>query len=362
VPLSQALGSKNSLNALRLALAALVIVSHAWALSDRSQPSFGGTTLGTFAVYGFFAISGYLITRSRHVHSSGSRYLWHRFLRIYPAFWGCLILTAVVFAPIAFAHEHHGLSGFSLSGSAKYVVANSTLSMRRYGIHGTLASVPYPGAWDGSLWTLVYEMACYLAVLVLAAVGLLRREVTAGITAGLVLVLIAVPTHDLARVSILHVLSLQFAIPFGLMFSAGALLYMYADHVPVRWWLALGAAIVTYAGLTYLSGQPVWLVAIPFAYLVMWLGVRLPFSGPSNNHDISYGTYIYAFPVQQLLADFGVARHGVVIFMAATIVPTLVLAGLSRWLIETPVDRFKRWTPPPWTRGAQLRPARAAAE
>jgi peptidoglycan/LPS O-acetylase OafA/YrhL len=56
----------NSLNALRLALATLVVVSHAWPLTGlEPEPGFGGANLGTWAVFGFFAISGFLITRSR---------------------------------------------------------------------------------------------------------------------------------------------------------------------------------------------------------------------------------------------------------------------------------------------------------
>lgn len=100
----------NSLNFLRLALALTVIVSHCVAFGAfgawGSWQSFNRTPLGTLAVYGFFAISGYLIAGSVLSHGP-VRYLWQRFLRIFPAFWVCLIMTAFVFGVVAGSRPHY---------------------------------------------------------------------------------------------------------------------------------------------------------------------------------------------------------------------------------------------------------------
>src|SRR3712207_9395911 len=67
---------RNSLNFLRLVLATLVIVSHAWPLGGLGEdPHVGAVTLGYFAVAGFFAISGWLITESRFA-SELPRHAW----------------------------------------------------------------------------------------------------------------------------------------------------------------------------------------------------------------------------------------------------------------------------------------------
>src|SRR3954468_7575058 len=69
---------RNSLNALRLALAVLVIVSHAWPLGRfGNDPRLGALTLGEVAVAGFFAISGWLITQSR-LSGGLAGYAWRR--------------------------------------------------------------------------------------------------------------------------------------------------------------------------------------------------------------------------------------------------------------------------------------------
>lgn len=51
------------------------------------------STLGEQAVPGFFCLSGFLIAGSRMRLDLG-RFLWHRALRIFPAYWTCLIVVA----------------------------------------------------------------------------------------------------------------------------------------------------------------------------------------------------------------------------------------------------------------------------
>ena len=95
---------KNSLNAIRLVLAAMVIVSHSWWLGGYGpEPQPGGVKLGTWAVIGFFGISGYLITQSRVQARTTWSYARARFPRIYGPLWTlfweivCYVLVGVVF-------------------------------------------------------------------------------------------------------------------------------------------------------------------------------------------------------------------------------------------------------------------------
>jgi peptidoglycan/LPS O-acetylase OafA/YrhL len=91
----------NALNAIRLALALLVIVWHSFPLSG-SQVKFAPLKqlLGETAVDSFFAISGFLILGSWLRNPQWGRYLAARVLRIFPAFWACLVITAFVLAPL----------------------------------------------------------------------------------------------------------------------------------------------------------------------------------------------------------------------------------------------------------------------
>jgi peptidoglycan/LPS O-acetylase OafA/YrhL len=76
--------------------------------------------------------------------------------------------------------------------------------------------------------------------------------------------------------------------------------------------------------------------ALPLAYLLISLAVTLParLQRVGATNDISDGVYIYAFPLQQLLATVGIHRHGYLLFRAASLAATLPVAAASWWLVE----------------------------
>ena len=95
--LGQALDPRNNaLNALRLAMAAEVILWHFFAVTGRVPPSAPVRQL-LFGVGsdGFFAISGFLITRSWINNPRVRDYLVARALRILPGLYVCLVVTAL---------------------------------------------------------------------------------------------------------------------------------------------------------------------------------------------------------------------------------------------------------------------------
>ncbi len=341
----------NSLNFLRLALALLVIFSHTFPIGGfGNERIIGNQTLGDVSVDGFFAISGFLICGSavRHTTRLGLRrglvkYFWDRVLRIFPAFWLCLIVTATVFVTIGWWSAHHGIGGYwsAPRSPLHYVADNSYLRMNDYTIAGTPAHVPYPQAWDGSLWTLSWEFLCYIGVAVLAALGLLvRRRVVVGIA---VFIWIAEVTAFFDP-SLFP--SAQYALRFGAIFVVGALVYLYRDVIADSGTLAFALAALAALGTTL--GHPLShvadLVSGPaLVYPVLWLGAHLPFRAVGATNDLSYGVYIYAFPVGQLLALGHVQRHGYFVMALATVAATLPLAAASWWGVERWALRAREW-------------------
>ena len=145
---------RNSLNCLRLVLAVAVIVSHTWPLGGYGpDPVIAGETLGTWAVAGFFAISGYLIANSR-LHLPFGTFVVRRVLRIYPGYLVCLEVVAAGFAPLSAAL---GSGSINWGSAGSYLVDNLLRKVHQDGISDTLANAPYGPAWNGSLWTLIYE-------------------------------------------------------------------------------------------------------------------------------------------------------------------------------------------------------------
>ncbi|WP_421740936.1 acyltransferase family protein [Cellulomonas sp.] len=334
---------RNGLNLLRLILALVVLVNHGWTLSGNGEgPLIDDTNFGRWAVYGFFAISGYLITGSR-LTKPLSTYIVHRAARIFPAFLVCLIATAFVFAPIAYWYVNGGLDGFMTTPTTplNYVIGNAGLRVAAYDVAGTPTAVPYPGAWNGSMWSLYYEFLCYLIIAGLCCLRAFRRNaVWLALTFVAVAALnIAMPTAAPYTQNNIDVVFLANLLPF---FLGGGLIYMLRGKIPFTWPLALAALVVSAVIVKLTDGGGAQVAAPLLAYAILWLGAVLPCPDLIRRHDVSYGVYIYAFPVQQLIATFGVYRWGIVPYVALTIALTGVLAIASWLVIERPVMRRAR--------------------
>ena len=147
----------NALNAWRLTLATGVILAHSFPLTGR-QLSFAPAhqLLNQLFVDGFFAISGFLITSSWLSNPRLRSYLAARGLRIFPGLWLCVIVIALVIAPVSVAIKGGSAANLLLSRAPiEYILNNSVLNIFHPGVGGTPRGVPWPGVWDGSLWTLI---------------------------------------------------------------------------------------------------------------------------------------------------------------------------------------------------------------
>ena len=81
--------------------------------------------------------------------------------------------------------------------------------------------------------------------------------------------------------------------------------------------------------------------AFPLAYLMIGLGALGRSRWVQARQDLSYGTYIFAFPLQQLLAGFGLWKLGVPMFALVSVLVTLPVAAASWFGIERPALRLK---------------------
>ena len=250
-------------------------------------------TLGFIAVLGFFGLSGWLLAGSRQ-QTRTPTFLVKRALRIFPAYWIALVFGAVV----SLAH------GASFDTAARYVVSNMTIVLP-----GEVAIPPAFGGApvNGSLWTLGPELWCYVA-LALTPVRWLRP-----MTIGLGILFIV----EWYVIGGLHVL-------LFVAFATGAAARLFA--IPTRWWTAFAAVVAFGLHLT-----PLACAFVAFAALsLMHLPVRM-------RRDLSYGTYVFAFPV--MLALPVVAPGLATVMTVAIVLPT---AWASWTFIEEPAIRLSR--------------------
>lgn len=322
---------RNTLNFVRLVLASMVILGHAWPLTG-SKLSPNLEFLSGIAVEGFFIISGYLIAASR-LNSNFVSFVWKRILRIMPAFWTVLVLTAVVFGPLAALIEGKAYNWLSGAG---FVFKNFFLMMYQWGIDGTLTEVPYPNVWNGSLWTLSYEFLAYLAVGVLLSFKLVRSKMEYVVPA---LFIISVLAWALFRGPL--DVSTNFYLNgarLGSYFLAGAAYFALRKYIRVSP-LLLIVSIGIYA-LLFMFELNNFVGQLFLGYFLLAAG-SYRWTSIATKNDISYGVYIYAFPVQQFFVLFGSASLGIALNVMLTLTVTICLAWLSWTLVEKPALRWK---------------------
>lgn len=330
----------NSLNSLRLLFATLVIVSHSWPVGGFGwDPRLGDFKLGEFSVAAFFVISGYLITGSR-LNSDLIPFFRARIVRIFPGFWVCLIVTAFVAAPIAGAVR----GGWSLGDAGGYVVKNLTLVMKQWTVGGTLEGAPWPQQWNGPLWTLMYEFACYVMVAILFSIPALRGNRWAVLAVFAVFTIGTSANHFGYYPDNFNIMWMTI---MGTYFFAGATVFMFRDVIPASPWLMAGAVAVI-VGLCALHAGMAY-APLPIAYACIWVAARCPKllveRIGSGTTDISYGMYVYGWVVQQLVVLIGLNEYGVAVMIAASVIGTIPFALASWYLVERPALKYKKGRP-----------------
>jgi peptidoglycan/LPS O-acetylase OafA/YrhL len=327
----------NNFTALRLALALAVIVSHAFSITTGSlenEPLMRSTgfTLGEHAVNGFFAVSGFLVTMS--FDRRGWRdYVVARALRIVPALVAATLVTALVLGP---ALTRLPLAQYLADPALwRFVVLTPTTFKSATSLPGLFSDnvFPYP---MGTVWTLKYEMLCYVGVFAAGLAGLMRQRIVAlGLVAALFLAIVAL---DLLHPDAGKATQTSLRLPF--LFAAGGVLYLWSDRLPVSWIIAVSLLAATWLA----AGTPLY-KALLFAfesYGVIWLALAPGLSHPAlePHADLSYGTYLYGWPVQQTLVQLFPGAAALSLLPLAVAI-SLIVAALSWYVVEKPALSLK---------------------
>ncbi len=322
---------RNNFNLIRLIAAWLVIYSHSWAITGSAGADLVGMltlqkSAGALAVDVFFLISGFLVAASVQRNSLRA-FLLARALRIYPALMVCVMLTVCILGPLLTTAPDYW-------GDAKtwrYLWANASLWRAEFWLPGVFETLPRT-AVNGSLWTLPIEGRLYLVLMLAGLSGMLapRRYL---------------PAWTLAMVAAGAFASLRAPLPEHLsyliwvtaFFITGTLGWVYRERIRLSPW-PLAALLVGAAALRGTQGFSLAYFAL-IAYGTLYIGLvpRLPVI---EKNDLSYGLYLYGWPMQQLALLAGAASI-LTNTLAATAL-ALLCAAASWFLVEKPALHWKR--------------------
>ena len=169
----------NSFGVIRLAMALAVLVSHSYFFvtgQGSAEPlhSWTGHSLGEHAVQVFFFLSGILVTESLLRSRGVVDFATSRVLRIFPGLIACIVLTAFLLGPLVSAKPL--IAYFTDGALPVYVVKTALLITGAAPLPGVFETLPAANLFNMSLWTLKYEVICYIGLALLGVTGLLRTS------------------------------------------------------------------------------------------------------------------------------------------------------------------------------------------
>jgi peptidoglycan/LPS O-acetylase OafA/YrhL len=323
-------GGKNNLDFLRVLLASLVVILHLSILTgnqDIANISSLFEFASTRAVPGFFIVSGFLIYMSYERASNLTQYYWHRFLRLYPAYIFLLICCAslLYFASNLDASDYFGID------LIQYLVNN--LFFLNF-IHPNLPGVFQNNSVNvvnGALWTLKIEVLFYISIplihLIIKRLGSFKIILFIYISSTAYSVIFEY-LYETQNLPIYRTLSNQLPGQMSY-FISGITAYLYHDFIKKHSLPLLCSALLIFTlGLTYLEPLALMFILI-YAFTILKFSINMRKVG-----DISYGVYIYHFPIIQVFVHLSIFQKHPLSLIALTYLTTFILAYSSWVFIE----------------------------
>jgi peptidoglycan/LPS O-acetylase OafA/YrhL len=317
----------NCFDLIRHGAALTVLYSHHFALLRMSEPQVKGwETLGFIAVAIFFSISGYFMPASFIRSANFAGFIQRRLRRLLPGLVVCTFICTYIIG-VGFVPESPSI--YLRSNETLMAFVSTSLFLGR-DIPGAFSTFLFPGAINGSLWTLPIEFMCYLII----GTALSFSKDWRVILGLFVLCVAGAAWQSLTGINYsFYNVPLSYLLMFGICFYGGALMSMTRAA-----WLSIRVILVAFSllGIMVARGRPEINVIGPLAVMLITIVVGTSFSEKVINgrFDISYGIYIYAFPIQQLVINL--VTQALWPSMMLSLALTLFAGYVSYRFVESP--------------------------
>jgi peptidoglycan/LPS O-acetylase OafA/YrhL len=320
----------------------LVILTHCCQTNDPIYLLSGKTLSGSgIAMPVFFFLSGLLVSNSLDHSSSRRNFLWKRFLRLYPAACLVVLLSACVLGPLLTTCPMK--TYFSSPVFFQYL-STGLLVHVFYLLPGVFTHSPLGPFVNASLWSLSLELKLYAGLFLLSYIKNNRLSNQLVFFGMAVLIIVGMLPAQEVQTTLRHILWPHFALyPYTeltVYFLIGMICYRYRYHIKIPGYLIflLPTAFLLSEWGHFFSLSS--FVIIPAAVLFLAVNCTAFVSKITPHGDFSYGLYIWAFPIQQLVINYLYSSNPLLVFFI-TLGLTLLPAAASWYGVESKALKAK---------------------
>jgi peptidoglycan/LPS O-acetylase OafA/YrhL len=338
---------QNNFDQLRFLAASLVILSHSYPLalggSYTGEPlvllTGGHETFGHLSVATFFVISGYLITQSWSNQPKLMNFAWKRILRIYPGIMATILFTLFLIGPLV---SSLNLKEYLFDINLLNVLKN-IMVLRLDNLPGVFENNIYPTTVNGSLWTLPIEAEMYIMTAVFGLSGVLKKKWPVLILSILLIIVYNLNIFPSIPFEIIKNMPAD-RVNLFIFYLSGMCYYLYKDKIKYDYKLFLILLFVWFISFhtelfTFISIIP--FISIPYIILCCAFVPTKYLQRIKEKGDYSYGLYIYAFPIQQMIVHFSKNTINPIELFIIAYPATLFMAFLSWNYIEKRALKYK---------------------
>ena len=289
---------------------------------------------GLAAVFGFYSLSGFLMTLLVTGPYQGRRnaFLLNRFLRLYPLYWAVIALTL-------FLLWLHNWAPFGRLGVPSWPVLLRQLAFVNWSTdRPTLNNIS---------WAVTNELIFYVLIALGISATLKRSLIWLGVSVGIVLASALFPPTPLV-VEGLYFFPRAASLPFAL----GATLYHLSDFLtvpPSRRLAVLGSAstlMVILMILTHVSFErrdfPIAMLWTYVSLLPAGMIILALFGWKPTELDDTMGRFSYPIYLAQYPSAMALLLLGIVPGFWEVVVATVTISALFLAIIDAPIQRLRQ--------------------
>lgn len=342
----------NNFGILHLAASFFVIYGHQYNLLNQGAPIILGNQIHTLGLKIIFLISGYLITKSLFSMTCDRKkitmiYLVKRFGRLFPELLFCLLITALLIGPLFSTFDFQEY--YHYKDSIIFYIKNNILLYPVFNLPGVFVDNPYPGAVNGSLWTMPIEFALYILLLFLMLPFKSNRrahKIIYAIFSAVIFILWGAKTvffHDACWIfyGTDWVRSLEIIIYFVV--GGGVYIFDLQSKFNIQRCFFLLIFLCTFRFNTVFIGEIICMIALTCCVFALGLAEKQSLNLACIHPECAYGVYLWGFPVQQCLIKAFVMTGKIQSINFLFIVSALtayIFARISYNLIYKPFKRI----------------------